>query len=273
MWTGVRVDVTEQRDGWRRERERRGLVRDEPEFGSVGRMALLDQPRLFVSILPSDPLAQPLGFSDEALTGFVLTQRFSGLTANGVAALSNVTTTADALVRYSDSGSGSPWRAFVGLLRDGGIEVGIGSTVRYELDTSGGRPATTAYRLFVLVHALRAAIESQARLLARLDETGFDTARLHPFEINFALPGAQGAVLGGLADGWEEPQYAFSPSVCLDRDVLVRLELDEWPQARDEQDGLIRAAADRICNAFGTNEPLYLARVGNLAGRLSPDYA
>jgi hypothetical protein len=172
-------------------------------------MAHLDQPLLLVTVLPSDPLAQPLDFDDEALAAVVLPQRFTGLTANAVSMLNGVTSASEALTRFAIGGSGELWRAYVAIRREGAVEVGIGSTARYELRAPGRDVPGVAYRLFVLVHAVRVAVEAQARLLERVDQTA--GSAFEPFEIDVALPDAQGSLIGGLAEGWEDPQHAFEP--------------------------------------------------------------
>lgn len=260
-----------QHEHWERERERRALIPGKPGFARGGLMMQLDQPVILVTVLTSEPLAWPLNFDDDRLVQVVLPQRFSGLTANGVSMLSGVTSTSEALIRVAPGGSGQGWRAYVAIRRGGGVEVGIGSTARYELRSAEGGTRAVAYRLFVLVHATRVAIEAQARLLDQVDQTV--AASFEPFEIEVAIPDAKGSLLGGVAEGWEQPQHAFEPFSCIEDHVLVRAQVDSWPRTPGDQEQLIRLVADRICNAFGALQPLYVARQGRTAGLLSPDYA
>src|SRR4051812_44535872 len=117
--------MANQREQWEKERRRRQLVPGEGDFAQAGCMANLDEPRLLVTVLPSDPLAQPLDFDDDALTGFVLPQRFTGRTANGISMLGYATATSNALVRFAVGGAGQGWRGFVAIRRDCGVDVGL----------------------------------------------------------------------------------------------------------------------------------------------------
>jgi hypothetical protein len=55
--------------------------------------------------------------------------------------------------------------------------------------------------------------------------------------------------------------------------VLVGLQANSWPRAAKDQEQLIRQIADRVCNAFGVLQPLYIARQGRAAGLLSREHA
>ncbi len=121
----------------------------------------------------------------------------------------------------------------------------------------------------MLVHTVRVAVEAQARLLDRIEPKAGVT--FGPFEVDVAIPDAKASLLGGLAEGWEE--HAFEPFACLEDDVLVRAQVDSWPRAPEEQEQLMRLVADRICNTFGALQPVYVARRGRKAGRLSREYA
>lgn len=222
-------------------------------------MKRLDEPRLLVSILPPDPLMAKLDFRDPAFLTAVLPKNLKGSTANAVGRLSAETVTSDALVMYADYGGQEPWRCFVALTRSGGVEVGFGETVSYEL-SNGVR----AYRLFVLVHSIRLAIETLARLRHRIEPS-----RAGPYEVNIAIPGVEGAVLGGLASGWEEPAQAFRPPAARDKDALIRCHVEEWPQSTDE---LLLDCVERTCNAFGDLQRRYLPFGDRTNGPISHDY-
>lgn len=232
-------------------------------------MANLDEPRLLVTTLPADPLGSTLDFDDEALAGHVLAQAFTGRTANGVGNLPYVVTTSDSLVRHARGGQvGSRWRAFVGLRRNGGVDVGVGAVLCHGYREQSDLAGVSGYRLFILVHAARVAIETQGRLIER---TG--TEADSPVELIVAVPGAQGAVLCGLADGWEEPEHDFDPLRCLEPDLLIRTEVETWPLAPAAREELLLKVSGRICEAFGDPAPRFLPRVASGAvGHLSPTY-
>lgn len=264
------VITMDQRKVWQDERERRGLVPGHSDFGRLGLMTRLDVPCALVTTLPADPLRPGLDFDDSGLGTFVLTQRFTGLTANCLSMLDRLSSTSASLVRYSDDRTPEGrWRSFVGLRRDGGVDVGIGSVARRTHGPDSALAGQSAYMLFVLVQAVRAAVETQTRLADRLK---LDPSP--PMEVDVALPGAEGAYLGGFADGWALPEHGLDePRQCLEPDPLVRIEVDEWPD-EDHQGELVHRLAQRICDSFGVREPRFLVNQGRPgAGRLLPAYA
>ncbi len=258
-----------QREYWQRERDRRGLAPGRPDFGRSGLMARLGEPRLLVTVLPSDPLRPAVEFDDFEFADLVLPQSFKGQTANGVSMLAYVASTSDSLVRYAKPGDQSAsWRAFVALRCDGGVEVGMGSGARFEFGNDTPLSGVGAYRLFVLVHAVRVAIATQARLCTKL---GSDD--LSPFEIVVVVPGAKDTVLTAFAEGWGRPEHDFEVPSCLEEDLMVRMEVETWPIDPGEQEQLLFRVASRICASFNIHEPRFLPRVGGGYGPLSPQYA
>jgi len=221
-----------------------------------------------VYVLPRDALAQPLDF-DTTLPS-VLPDSFRGLTANGIGHLDRSSTTSSAMVRYQHGANHSEWRGFAAVRRDGGVEVGIGATARYQ---NQGEPPLNGFRLFVLIHAVRIALESESGLLDRLVGLSAPAAELSPFEIIVAIPDTEGAVLGGLNEGWDPPEHAFNPPRALEQNVLVRLDIEEWPTDSSGREDVFFRVADRMCEAFGDDQRRYIARRGANAGRMSAGYA
>ena len=102
---------------------------------------------------------------------------------------------------------------------------------------------------------IRVALEPQSKLLDLLAETRPEMT-LGPFEIVVAIPDTEGAVLDGLNNGWEPPAQAFNPPMALDKHILVRVQLEQWPSQGDGRDddgldALLKRVADRVCQAFG----------------------
>lgn len=232
-------------------------------------MGRLDEPRLLVTILPSDPLRPAVEFDDFEFADLVLPQSFKGQTANGVSMLAFVASTSDSLVRYARGNTvGSDWRAFVCIRGDGGVDVGIGSVARFEFGNETPLSGVGAFRLFMLVHAVRVAISTQARLCAKL---GSDD--LSPFEMVVAIPDAKGAVLTAFAEGWGRPEHDFEVPSCLDNDPMVRTEVGTWPIDPRDQEQLLFRVASRICASFDVREPRFLPWARGGFGPLSPQYA
>jgi len=252
---------------WADERASRNLTRGHERFAATGLMQRLDEPRLLVTILPADPAAPTLDLEDDLLQ--MVPDRFTGRTANSVGFLGGTAVTDDTVARVAVGGNAG-MRAYAAIRRAGAVEVGIGSTIRYGLGDGNSR--RYGFRLHSIVHAIRVVVESQARLCSYSSLA--ETLR-GPFELIAALPETEGAVLGGLADGWEPPHFGLSDDMaCLTSDVLVRMQLDKWPGSREDQETTTVRMADRVCNAFGTLQRLFAPPHGDpRAGQLSPDYA
>jgi hypothetical protein len=262
---------SKQHDVWLDERKRRHLQPGSEQFSASGLMERLDEPVVHVAVLPGEPRACPVEFMDTALDTRVLPERFEGQTAHGVSLLDGTARSSTALMRYASSGD-QRWRAYVALRRDGGIEAGFGATARYQYGENSRWAGVFAYRLYVIVHLVRVVIDTQAGLIRDLAADGAPI-ELAPYELCVALPGAGGAILASFADGWQEPDHSFSTQTCLERDPLVRVQLDEWPDTAERREALLIRVADRVCDTFGANQRLYCPPSGSDAGELSPSYA
>jgi hypothetical protein len=241
------------------------------DFGAGGLLAHLDGPGIAVTVLPADVLAQPIDFTED-VRDTVLPDRFEGLTANGVSQLSHVTTTSTALIRYSPSQEQDRWAAFVALDRSGGVQAAIGIVSRYQLNQGRNAPANVLY-LFMLVHLARVVVHTQGRVY---DWTGSHAASVTadgPFEIIVAAAGTAGMMLDGCNQGWDPLEYAFNPPRALEKNVMVRLQVESWPKEQDDLEALAMRVIDRACQAFGDDQQRYLSRGGTEAGTMSRRYA
>lgn len=255
----------DQRTCWAEERERRGLVPGSGDFAGRGLTALLDDPRLLVTTLPADPLQPVVDLRGGDLVG-VLPQAFKGITANGVSALAYEARTADTVARYSRIGSeNGRWRAFVAVRSDGGVDVAMGSVAGRTYPKDSPLADRLGFRLFVLVHAVRAAIVTQALVCDRVTDLG-------PFELIVAVHMPEGAILNGFAPGWERAEYAFEVTTALQAHPVIREEVEPWPVDAEGQHDLLVKVAGRICSAFDVAEPRFLPRLGQGFGELSEEY-
>lgn len=199
----------------------------------------------------------------------VLPDRLSGLTANAVSALQYFTHGNEAAVRFAWFGNeDAKWRAFAALRQDGGIEAGMGSAARFKFKEGSPLEGRTACRLFVLVHAVRVVVESQARVLRQRGEDD-----VGPFELIVALPKVGGAVLAGFAEGWSAPEHDFEVRTCLEPDLLLRHEVERWPLDSDDQENLLMGVASRLCRSFSLEVDCFLPCLPAGPGRLSRGYA
>lgn len=257
----------EQRRHWAEERERRGLMQGGGHFASLGLMANLDESRVLVTALPADPLHPAVDLRDQVLFADVLPRAFVGKTANGVSTLAYEGRTAESVVRYSRLGQDQVgWRAFVAVRSDGGVEVGMGGVACWEYPSESPLAGRLAFRLFVLVHAARVAIGTQARLCQRVP--GLD-----PFELIVGIHAPEGALLSAFAPGWEDPPYSFEVTTTLQAHPLIREEIESWPGNPEGQHDLLVKVSGRICSAFNVAEPRFLPWLGHDVGELSEGYA
>lgn len=257
----------EQRRHWAEERERRGLVPGGGHFGRHGLMVNLDEPRVLAAVLPADPLRPAVDLRDQVLFADVLPHAFRGKTANGVSTLAYEGRTAESVVRYSRLGQDEAgWRAFVAVRSDGGVEVGMGGFACWEYSSESPLAGRLAFRLFVLVHAARVAIGTQARLCHHVPD-------LDPFELIVGIHTPEGALLSAFAPGWDDPTHAFDVPTTLQAHPLVREEIESWPGNPEGQHDLLVKVAGRICSAFNVAEPRYLPWLGQDVGELSEGYA
>jgi hypothetical protein len=254
----------DQRRYWAEERVRRGLVSGGGQFAGRGLMDLLDEPRVLVATLTADPLHPAIDLRDDGLVAAVLPQAFTGQTANGVSVLPRVGRTAGAVARYSGKEDGR-WRGFAAVRSDGGVEVGMGGVACWEYRSGSPLAGRLAFRLFVLVHAVRAAIAAQARLCQQVGD-------LAPFELTVGIHMPQGSILTAFAAGWAQPEHALEVDTALEMHPIIREEVEPWPVDAQDQEELLVRVGSRICSAFDVAEPRFLPWLGQGLGVLSEDY-
>lgn len=249
----------EQQERWLRTRARRSLDPTTRGFGRAGLLGRLHGAGVGVFVIPADDLAQPIEFEDELLTR--IPERLGGLTANDIASLVQVTTTSDALIRFAPGSDEEGWRGFVAVTRSGGVECGVGATSRYVIQggisSASGSPVL---RLYVLAHLVRVAVELQFKVIDWAQKYSPGAAIAGPFEVIVAVPGAEGMVLGGLNQGWGQPEdgLLMPPPRAIETNLTVRVQMDAWPSTDDEIEALMFRTLDRACEAFGDRNQRFL---------------
>lgn len=263
----------EQQERWLRARSRRSLDPADPQFGKAGLFGELDGDGIGVLVLPADDLAQPVDFTDELLARIPV--RFTGRTANGVGSLHAVTSTSGALVRFATGADGEGWGGFIAVERCGGVQCGAGATSRYLMPMGvSGATGPPVLRLFVLAHMVRVAVQLQTSLIewaaAQLPKVPIEG----PFEVAVVIPKTSGMVLGGLNDGWEQPEHSLLPPTRVNEtNVLVRTQVADWPVGDDENRDLVLRSLERACEAFGDRDRRYISRGPATSGTMHHNYA
>lgn len=263
----------EQQERWLRARARRYLDPADPQFGRAGLLGRLDGAGIGVFVLPADDLAQPVDFEDELLAR--MPERFTGVTANGVGSLSVVTSTSEALVRYAPGFGDEGWRGFVAVERCGAVVCGVGATSRYSLPGGlGAAEVPSVLHLFMLAHLVRVAVHLQSSTIDWAQKQSPVVPIEGPFEVIVAIPESAGMLLGGLNAGWEEPQYSMLPPPrALESNIMVRMQLEEWPKDEVEVETMAISVLDRACEAFGDRDQRYLSNQGPTRGTMDKNYA
>lgn len=245
-----------QREVWRRARAGLGLVEvGSEDFAAGGLGARVPGLSARLLVLPSDPEGTVTEFDGELWQWWLnLNSQVEGRTIDwGHEHHATLT----AMVRH-DRVSDDPWQwnRYLALHRTGALEFGLG--------TVGAREWNGA-RIFFLISILGrtwASLVQHRAVLERLAPYG-------PWEVTLAMVRTQGAYLGNVAQGWAEPQNLidYERLPCVERNVLIRLELVEWPQTDDAIRELAFVIGGRIEDAWGFKGRRFLARIGANAGR------
>jgi hypothetical protein len=87
--------------------------------------------------------------------------------------------------------------------------------------------------------------------------------------LTLALSQTEGSFLGNVGEGWAEPQNVSDDErlPCVEPNVLIQLELVEWPQSDDAVQEIAFAVGGRIEDAWGSRGRRFLALRGTDEGR------
>lgn len=253
------VQTEFQRARWRRALHRLAIDRDDREdFAERGLASRLRDITVQLVLLPSDPEATHVIIDDDLSARF----RRTGIALDRVrvALPTNERRTAHALA-VADAYD-SDWRGYYAIHRSGALEFGLGDRGGWErADRAGNRVRTilltpTVARAWAFL-LLAGEICQHEQLSA-------------PFQLTVAVRNTEGAVLGGLGEGWAEPgDWSNNLGACVDRHLLWHLEFDEIPDKNSAR-AVAYAIGDRLEDAWGSALHRYLAERGEFAGQLDP---
>lgn len=145
------------------------------------------------------------------------------------------------------------WETYVAVHRHGRVEAGTSNV--YEIREK------RCFRLTHTVGLLWTVLHAQSHVLRRIEASG-------PWQVTLVLHETGDALLGDLAEGWQSPGRGatFIPA-CREPHVVIREELDEWP---DQEGTQVRDVAyrlgGRIEDAWGVRQRRFLASKGDLEG-------
>lgn len=254
------VEAELRRARWRRALQREGLdavARD--DFAIRGLACRLRAPSVRLLLLPGDPEREPISIDDEL---WAWLKNFSVVNIDGRSLRlgAQETPTAHAAALADSYGSREPWSSYFAIHRSGALEYGLGDRGAWErMDREDN-----VVRVFNLISTVACAWALLKLGSARQDRTAIDA----PWQLTVALNRTAGAFLGNVGEGWAEPlSWENNLPPCADEHLLWHIELDEWPQD-DTARSLAFSLGDRIEDAWGARQRRYLARTGDLAGRL-----
>jgi hypothetical protein len=251
------------RERWRH--ARRGWRLHDPEaedFGTGGLARRVANLSVRVLALPPDPEGDLVPVDQQTITWWTAF-RPEVFSAPG-AEWSEWQPTSSAIVRFrQDYGQSRPWSSCLALHSSGAVEMILGDRGAFNGTpaNSAGGPDVRIFRLIPIIGRLWGFLHVCREVADRFHIQG-------PWELSVALCRTNGAYLGGLGDGWEEPlRWRHSDEIPqLDPNVALRSELPSWPVAPETQAATFELG-DRICRAWGFRQRLFFAQQGQYAGQ------
>ena len=233
---------------------------DCPGFSLGGLGARVQEPTARLFLLPADPDIERFDLDEqfwERLNGIKNIAVGDGQICLGEKPIP----TAHAAALVDDRGDGEPWKSYAAVHRNGAIEFGLGERGGCNRTVSADESRRYFHLVSIVVHAWSMA--ELARTLNEDDMTG-------PWLLSVALRDTVGALLANLGDGWAHPWYPYSEvGGCPDRHLLWHVELDQLPENQSASKTLAFKVGNRIMNAWGSKQRLYLDGLGDLAGELN----
>ena len=250
------VDVDAQRARWRRHRETLGMVEGTgDDFGLEGLGRHVKRLDVRIVVLPADPEDDVLPLDGSALD-WLKQDRPTPYGGTRPRWGNRNRATSGALVLYEQYRDDGGWDRYVAVHRHGGLELAFG---RLALARDGTR-----------IFPLRQIVGLAWVFLAMQAEAAERWSFKFPSELTVALRDTRAAVLGGFAEGWQEPAIGFWPPDghhCIEDHVLLRWEFDSL-----EPEPLAIDVGSRIEQAFGTVHRRHLAHRGEYEGSFDPRF-
>ena len=224
------------------------------KFALGGLAAHSEAPDMRLVVLPSDPQLHPVPL-DDSTAGWLSKSRPSPYDGHQISWGDGWRATSQAFV-LGARWDHAPWRRYLALHRHGGLEAAVAG-ISWQRRDQGLR----VFSLRHIVGLAWTALDIQAGVAEQWDIDG-------PWEVTLALRGCRGAVLGGFAEGWQEPDdFRSDHRVCLEEHALHRWEVDAIePEVLAEQIG------QRTENTFGSTHRRHLANHGHFDGKFDPRF-
>lgn len=243
------IERERQRSVWRRHRSSIHLTDPfDPNFGRGGLATRVEQVSLRVLILPSDPEAELVTFSEDFWSQFMedLQDPISGTAAVWG---KSERPTWEAACRVDDWNG--IWREVLAVHRSGAVESIVRSKVMWE------RGDDRVFGLVGIVGYVWNTLMVWQEFSAQLNGD-------FPWEVSVALIGTENSQLGGLARGWRDPYDPIASQLrCTEPGLLFRREVHEQLDGNGIQH-LAFEIGDQVENAWGSRHRRYLIWDGEL---------
>jgi hypothetical protein len=171
--------------------------------------------------------------------------------------------TGHAAVRSSLIVPDRPWINYLALHHSGALELELGEDGAADaIIPPGSDKRVRIFRLTTIVGRAWAAIALYSRVRERFGLSGSS-------EMSVALQNTKSAKLGEFGKGWGEPwgQFGYVTPAQPERNLLLRLELIEWPHNTDEERQLAMKIGGWIEDAWGNSSRRFLVQTGPMVGQ------
>lgn len=246
---------------WRRHLAAEALdTADRADFSQGGLGSRVAEPTARLLVLPSDPDSTDVEFDGqfwEWLDAHMTIQVGNGRVGFG----SQVRPTAHAAVMFDESGDAELWRSYTAVHRNGAVDFALG---RHGGTTRPEDPGDGFHRFWLarIVARAWAMLELVRELPNRTDEV--------PLLLAVALRDTKGAMLADFGMGCPDPLYlGHDLGGCPDENLLWHIQIDEMPGDASATQAVAFSVGDRIENAWGYQQQLYLDHRGDSAGKLN----
>jgi hypothetical protein len=255
------IETEALRQRWRSARAAFHL--DDPQsdvFGSGGVARYFPDAAIRLVVLPPDPQRSNLTFDDDFWSWW--TGPFRDPATEGEAAWGEKSwPCAEGAVRTDQYTAAGSWKRYIALLRNGGLDLGLGREGAYPMNLPH-RPGEET-RVFCLTTAVGRIWCALAIYRDFIDRT----ASRRPWEITVSLIRAKGALLGNFASGWSEPHELFADEFTRQElpGLQYRLEWQEWPE-RGRSKYFAFALGQWIEECWRGKSRRFIARIGDSEG-------
>lgn len=242
------------RTRWRRHLATQALdsiEREDFSQGGLATRAAATTVRLL--LLPSDPDSGSLDL-DEELWEWLQEQKTMPLGNGNIHLGDKAVPTAHAAAIIRDDGENPAWKSYTTVHRNRVVEIGLGDRGAWTSTTTNG--SKSVFSLIPAVAYTWAMLELARGLPAEPVSNG-------PYLLAVALRNTKGALLGHRGEGWGNARSPIDGlGGCQEKHLLWHIELDQLPNSPSASQAVAFQVGDRIENAWGCRQRIYLDNAG-----------